>query len=110
MSKNSRVGLLPYSPAGKMCYDLCINRSDLNVEQITKLVQAEHPRYTEAATRMLLHRYGLKVTKRQYTKNPNTTYRGKPAAEPIAVKPKPTRAAVHGYSGRSRTLAGYYEL
>lgn len=109
MSKDSCVGKAPKFAKGKMCYDLCVNRPELNVSQITELMQVEYPRHTEAATRMMLHRYGLKVTKREYTKNPNTTYRGKPAPE-VTMPKQIHRAAVHGYSGRSRTLPGYYEL
>lgn len=110
MSKDSRKGMTPKTLSGKMCYELCTTRPDLNVSQITEMVQAEYPRHTEAATRMLLHRYGLSVTKREYTK-PSKTYKGKPKAEPEVVeKPRPQHVAIQSYHGRSRYLPAYYEL
>lgn len=112
MSKGSRIGMTPHSPSGKMCHDLCVNRPELNVEQVTALVQAEYPKHTEAATRMLLHRYGLKITKREYAqrKSTSTVYKGKPVAETTAPKPVATHTPIQSYHGRSRYLPAYYEL
>jgi hypothetical protein len=107
--KGYRVGTTPCTPHGRLCYDLCVRKPHLNISQITKLVQKEYPGQTGAMTRKIAFDYGLTVAKRDYVPNPNTTYKGKPKIEP-RVAPKPTRASVHGYSGRSRTLAGYYEL
>lgn len=109
MSKDSRLGMLPVTASGKRCYELCTTRPDLNVQQITEMVQVDFPRHTEAATRMLLHRYGLSVTKREYTKP--SKYKGKPKVEAKPVpKPGHQHTPIQSYHGRSRYLPAYYEL
>lgn len=112
-SKGRLAGQTPRTEAGRYAFELATKHPDKDAKQLAAIVAERFPKFNEGSMRALLHHYGIEVAKRVYVRDPDKkiAYRGKPAAQcKPPAKPVKQHVAVHGYSGRSRMLPGYYEL
>jgi hypothetical protein len=110
-TRGALAGQTPRTPQGKLALELATKHPEKDARQLAIMVAEQFPKFNEAAMRAMLHHYGIEVAKRVYTRTEKTKYESKPPANSKpAPKPVAQHVAVHSYSGRSRQLAGYYEL